>query len=67
MPSKRPPRPKLYQWRITRLRATPARLIGYVEAEDAEQAVDQAIARWVNNPHEQARLAAQRGERDQSE
>jgi hypothetical protein len=50
---KRPPRSKLYQWRITRLRATPARLIGYVKAEDAEDAIKQAIARYgISNPHE---------------
>jgi hypothetical protein len=36
-------------------------LVGYVEAEDAEAAVKEAIARYgISNPHEQARLAAQR-------
>jgi hypothetical protein len=36
-------------------------LIGYVEAEDAEAAVNEAIARYgISNPHEQVRLAAQR-------
>jgi hypothetical protein len=38
-----------------------ARLIGYVQAPDAEQAVKEAIARYgIDNPQEQARLAAQR-------
>ena len=57
---KRTPREKLFEWRITRIRATPA-LIGYVQAPDAEQAVKEAIARyWIDNPQEQARLAVQR-------
>ena len=42
----RTPRIKLFEWRITRIRATPARLIGYVQAPDAEQAVKEAIARY---------------------
>ena len=58
---KRSPREKLFEWRITRIRATPARLIGYVQAPDAERAVKEAIARYgIDNPQEQARLAAQR-------
>jgi hypothetical protein len=28
----------MYEWRITRIRSTPAALIGHVEAPDAEQA-----------------------------
>ena len=57
----RTPRIKLFEWRITRIRATPARLIGYVQAADAEQAVKEAIARYgIDNPQEQAPLAAQR-------
>ena len=59
--SKRSPRSKLYEWRITRIRSTPAALIGYVQAPDADQAVKEAIANYeVGKPHEQARLAAQR-------
>ena len=47
----------LFEWRITRIRATPARLIGYVQAPDAEQAVKEAIAQYgIDNPQEQARL-----------
>jgi predicted chitinase len=58
--SKRP-REKLYEWRITRIRATPAALVGHVEAPNAEQAVKAAIEKYeITNPHEQARLAAQR-------
>jgi hypothetical protein len=58
---KRSPRSKLYEWRTTRIRSTPAVLIGYVQAPDAEQAVKEAIARYgISNPQQQARLAAQR-------
>jgi hypothetical protein len=58
---KRSPREKLFEWRVIRIKSTPARLIGYVQATDAEQAVKEAIARYgIDNPQEQARLAAQR-------
>jgi hypothetical protein len=58
---KRSPREKLFEWRVTRIRATPARLIGYVQAPDAEKAAKEAIAWYgIDNPQEQARLAAQR-------
>jgi hypothetical protein len=39
---KRSPRSKLYKWRITRIRSTPAALIGYEQAPDAEQAIKAA-------------------------
>ena len=59
--SKRSPRSELPRWRITRIRSTPAAFIGYVEAPDAEQAIQAAISRYqISNLHEQARLAAQR-------
>jgi hypothetical protein len=41
---KRSPREKLFEWRVIRIKGTPARLIGYVQARDAEQAVKEAIA-----------------------
>jgi hypothetical protein len=34
---------KIFQWRITRTRSTPAALIGHVQAPDAEQAIKEAI------------------------
>ena len=59
--SKRSPRSKLFEWRITRIRSTPAAFIGYVEAPDAEQAIQAAISQYgISNSHKQARLAAQR-------
>jgi hypothetical protein len=59
MPKRNPQ--KLYEWRITRIRSTPAALIGHVEAPDAEQAIKEAISKYaITNPQEQDRLAAQR-------
>jgi len=59
--SKRSLHSKLYEWRITRIRGTPASFIGYVEAPDAEQAIQAAIAKYeISSSREQARLAAQR-------
>ena len=59
---KRPPRPhKLYRWRITRIRASPAALIGYVEAADEEQAIRAAIRVFgITDPEHQKRRVAQR-------
>jgi hypothetical protein len=44
--SKRSPRSKLFRWRITRLKASPAALIGYVEAPGAEQAIRE-LREWL--------------------
>ena len=49
----------------TRIRATPARLIGYVQAPDAEQAVKEAIARYGIDKSARAGPAGRAaGERD---
>jgi hypothetical protein len=54
---------KLFRWRITRLIASPAALIGYVEAPDQEQAIRTAIREFaITNPEHQKRLTAQRAE-----
>jgi hypothetical protein len=54
------PRTKMYEWRITRIRSTPAALIGHVEAPDAEQAIEAAIRQFgIADPEQQKRLAAQ--------
>jgi hypothetical protein len=55
--SKRP-RAKLYEWRITRIRSTPAALIGYVQAPDAEPRKPSRDTGSATQ--QQARLAAQR-------
>jgi hypothetical protein len=36
---KRPPRIKLFEWRVIQLKATPARLIGYFKGASAEDAI----------------------------
>jgi hypothetical protein len=53
------PSKKMFEWWITRIRSTPAALIGYVEAPDAEQAIKEAIRAFgVTDPEQQKRLAA---------
>jgi hypothetical protein len=54
------PNTKMYEWRITRIRSTPAALIGHVEAPDAEQVIKEAIREFgITDPQQQKRLAAQ--------
>jgi len=54
------PRPKQFEWRVVRIKSTPAAIVGYVQAPDAEQAIKAAIERYeISSPIEQARLAAQ--------
>jgi hypothetical protein len=63
MQKRNPPSKKLFRWRITRLKASPAALIGYVEAADEEQAIRTAIREFeITNPEHQKRLVAQRAE-----
>jgi hypothetical protein len=53
------PSKKMYEWRITRIRGTPAALIGYVKASDAEQAIEEAIKAFgITDAEQQKRLAA---------
>jgi hypothetical protein len=48
---KRSPRIKLFEWRIIRLRATPAQLIGYFEGASADDAIKRAIVeREISDP-----------------
>jgi hypothetical protein len=48
------------RWRFSLIKATPARLIGYVEAPDAETAVAKAIEAFkITDPSRQRRLIAQ--------
>jgi hypothetical protein len=50
----------MYEWRITRIRGTPALVIGHVRAPDAEQAIQEAIREFgITDPQHQKRLAAQ--------
>jgi hypothetical protein len=59
---KRPsPREKLFRWRISRIRSTPAVEIGTVEAPDADRAIREAIKYYeITNPVHQERLVARR-------
>jgi hypothetical protein len=41
---KRTPREKLFEWRVIKIKSTPATLIGYFKAPDAEQAIKLGIA-----------------------
>jgi hypothetical protein len=56
MPSKR--------WRISIIKSTPAALIGYVDAPDADSAIAKAIKQFkITDPQNQRQLIAQRLER----
>lgn len=58
---KRSPRETLFEWRVVRIKSSPAAIIGYFNAPDAEAAIKQAIAeREISDPLLQARLAAQK-------
>jgi hypothetical protein len=46
-------------WRISMIKATPAVIIGYVEAPDAESAIKKAIEEFkITDPQKQRRLIA---------
>lgn len=52
---------KQYEWRITRIKSTPAALYGAVTAREAASAIKQAIKEFeITNPDHQKRLVAQR-------
>ena len=60
-PSKRPPvtpNTPLYEWRIIRLKKTPAALIGYVDAPDQEQAIAKAVESFRIREQDRWRLGA---------
>jgi hypothetical protein len=48
------------RWRILRIKATPARAIGTVEAPDAETAIRKAIEEYQIPEQQRNRLAARR-------
>jgi 1,2-phenylacetyl-CoA epoxidase PaaB subunit len=57
-PSKRTSAP-LYEWRIIRIKKTPAALVGYVNAPDKEEAIKKAIESFgVRDPQQQSPLSA---------
>jgi hypothetical protein len=49
----------MYEWRIVRLKGTPAATIGFVNAPDQEQAIAKAIEAFgITDPLRQSRLSA---------
>jgi 1,2-phenylacetyl-CoA epoxidase PaaB subunit len=53
------PAAPLYEWRIIRLKKSPAALVGYVNAPDQEGAIRKAIESFdIRNPQQQSRLSA---------
>ena len=58
---KRSPREKLFEWRVIHIKSTPATLIGYFTAANADDAIKRAIVeREISNPLTQSRLTAQK-------
>jgi len=52
---------KLYRWRISRIRGSPAEFIGYVDAPDVATAIKRAIEEFeITDPEKRERLVAQR-------
>jgi hypothetical protein len=48
------------RWRISLIKASPARLIGHVETSDAESAIKKAIEEFkITDPYVRRRLIAQ--------
>lgn len=40
------PHERLHEWRVTLLRATPARYLGHVDAPDEATAIDEAVKKF---------------------
>jgi hypothetical protein len=57
-PSKRTSAAPLYEWRVIRLKGTPAAEIGRVQAHDADEAVKIAIEQYEVAPAFRGRLMA---------
>jgi hypothetical protein len=52
---------KLYRWRISRIRGSPAEFIGFVEAPDDATAIKNAIEEFgITDREKKKRLVAQR-------
>jgi hypothetical protein len=52
---------KMYHWRISRIRGSPAEFIGYVDAPDDATAIENAIEEFgITDPEKKKRLVAQR-------
>ena len=64
MPARQKAKPAaapLHQWRISRIKATPAITLGTVEAATPEGAIKAAVEKFgITDPWKQSRLVAQR-------
>ena len=59
--AKKPPRTRTHTrtWAISRIKGTPAVVLGHVEAADADSAIKEAIKKFeITDPVQQQRLAA---------
>ena len=59
--AKKPPRTRTHTrtWAISRIKGTPAAVLGHVEAPDADGAIKEAIKKFeITDPVQQQRLAA---------
>jgi hypothetical protein len=56
--SKRPSKRIAAEWRIIRLKKTPAALIGYIDAPDREQAIAKAVESFRVREQDRWRLGA---------
>jgi hypothetical protein len=52
---------KMYRWRISRIRGTPAQFIGFVEPPNEASAITKAVEEFgITVPEKKRRLVAQR-------
>jgi hypothetical protein len=57
--AKKPVHPKEYVWEISRIKSTPAAVLGRISAPDAETAVKEWIEKFgITDPQQQQRLVA---------
>ena len=58
---KRSPRAQLFEWRVVRIKSSPAAIIGYFKAANADEAIKLAAAeRGISDSTTLSRLAAQK-------
>jgi hypothetical protein len=62
MAKKTKPRERLFRWRVTLIKGTPAKYLGYVDAPDEEAARKQAVEEFNVSEVLKDRVAVQREE-----
>jgi hypothetical protein len=58
--TKKPKPPELHRWRISLLKGTPAKFVGYVEAPDEQAAIEMAAKEYKIAEALRDRLVARR-------